>query len=393
MTSEPPVPDGQPDDDAGIFETEETSLNEATELVDFAPVAVSSPQPSAPLPESWFMRVAFPGAEAVLWMVGALGALIMGTIAGGMVSLLISYLNNPEQAFNIADLEKASLEMVVGSQIFLLFFGLLGGFLRYGPRFLSRFGLRKISPAHFLAIVGLTLPLQFLAQFFAVIANEVLMELGVPDTTELYTKQMEELLSSGPFALILILIAISPAICEELIFRGLIGTTLVRRWGAVPGVLMASLLFGVMHMIPIQVVAVIPMGIAMHYVYLMTKSFWAPMLLHFCNNALALGFSKLAEGLAEVDAEPVEAMEVLPTNLLLLSAASFVLLLVILWQTRRHFCLPDGEVWNPGYATVEPPPTALRATLQSREATGSTYLLVVLSLVSLAGLIYLTIQA
>ncbi|MCA9095578.1 MAG: CPBP family intramembrane metalloprotease [Planctomycetaceae bacterium] len=90
------------------------------------------------------------------------------------------------------------------------------------------------------------------------------------------------------FWLMLIIFAVIPAVGEELVFRGVIGRGLTRRIGVLPGVLLTSLMFGVLHGHPLHAAAVIPLGIALHALYLSTGSLITPMLLHFLNNATAL---------------------------------------------------------------------------------------------------------
>lgn len=91
-----------------------------------------------------------------------------------------------------------------------------------------------------------------------------------------------------PFWVMLVIFAVLPAIGEELVFRGVIGRGLTKRIGIVPGVLLTSMMFGVLHGHPLHAAAVIPLGITLHVLYLTTGSLAAPMLLHFLNNALAL---------------------------------------------------------------------------------------------------------
>src|SRR5262249_60940986 len=94
-------------------------------------------------------------------------------------------------------------------------------------------------------------------------------------------------------------------------------------------------------------IAVIPMGIAMHFVYLATRSFWAPVALHLLNNglaALALKFS--------LDT----SFSALPTQVLTASAAMLTAIALLLWQTREQHRLRVGSKWAPGYLSAEPPP-------------------------------------
>jgi Type II CAAX prenyl endopeptidase Rce1-like len=148
-------------------------------------------------------------------------------------------------------------------------------------------------------------------------------------------------------------IAVAPAVAEELIFRGLIGRGLIGRWGVVWGVLTTSVLFGAMHVNPAQGVAVIPLGMAMHFAYLTTRSFWAPMLLHLLNNAFAAVMLKYGDEFQIARALDNTAGAPLP--LLAVSAAMLVPIGLMLWQTRVRLTLADGELLSEAWHASEHP--------------------------------------
>jgi hypothetical protein len=162
---------------------------------------------------------------------------------------------------------------------------------------------------------------------------------------------VQQLAQTASLPVLLLIIAVMPAIAEELVFRGVIGRGLVARWGIVPGVLITSCLFAAVHFHPAHALAVVPLGIAMHLVYLATRSFWAPVLLHFLNNAWATAATKMAAADAANAADP-QASPVL----LLASVTAVVVLAALLYRTRTRYVRDDGQEWDPGYFTVEAPP-------------------------------------
>jgi len=91
-----------------------------------------------------------------------------------------------------------------------------------------------------------------------------------------------------PYWILVVAMALGPAIGEELVFRGFIGQGLVRRYGVVPGVILTSLLFAMAHFSPAHAIATIPVAVLLHTLYLQTKSIWIPILVHFGNNLLAV---------------------------------------------------------------------------------------------------------
>ena len=86
----------------------------------------------------------------------------------------------------------------------------------------------------------------------------------------------------------LLVIAVGAAVNEELFCRGFLGRGLVGRYGILIGVLVTSVIFGVIHLNLPQGIWACILGCFLHLAYLATRSLWAPMLLHFVNNAIAV---------------------------------------------------------------------------------------------------------
>ena len=96
-----------------------------------------------------------------------------------------------------------------------------------------------------------------------------------------------EINSVGSYLISLISLAVIPAICEEIIFRGLICSALKEKghWFAV---ILSSVMFAIFHFSPSQLLYPICFGIILSIVYLKTNNILFPILLHFINNALTL---------------------------------------------------------------------------------------------------------
>ncbi|MFN0021759.1 MAG: ABC transporter permease subunit/CPBP intramembrane protease [Pirellulaceae bacterium] len=87
---------------------------------------------------------------------------------------------------------------------------------------------------------------------------------------------------------LILLLALLPAVCEELAFRGFVLNGLRRtghKWGAI---LVTSALFGVVHMLLQQSLSAFLIGIVIGYVAVKTNSIWPAMLFHFTHNSLAV---------------------------------------------------------------------------------------------------------
>lgn len=80
---------------------------------------------------------------------------------------------------------------------------------------------------------------------------------------------------------------IAAPILEEILFRGLIFESCAERWGRGVGLVLSALLFGVIHIVPVQVINAFVVGLILGYVYLRTRSLLSVIIIHAFNNAIA----------------------------------------------------------------------------------------------------------
>jgi membrane protease YdiL (CAAX protease family) len=92
-------------------------------------------------------------------------------------------------------------------------------------------------------------------------------------------------LMSNKLLISLILVAVFPAVCEELLFRGMIQRGF-ERIGAGWSIFLSGLLFGLFHFDFQRLAAQTLIGFLAAYVVYRTGSIFNGMILHFCNNGL-----------------------------------------------------------------------------------------------------------
>jgi membrane protease YdiL (CAAX protease family) len=83
-------------------------------------------------------------------------------------------------------------------------------------------------------------------------------------------------------------IGLTGPVAEELFFRGYMQTRLVARHGAVAGILVTALLFGIMHMDPVQSTFAFGFGIYCGIIAQRAASIWPSILAHAVNNSLSI---------------------------------------------------------------------------------------------------------
>lgn len=84
------------------------------------------------------------------------------------------------------------------------------------------------------------------------------------------------------------IVALLPAVIEEMVFRGVIQHNFNKKYNIVFSILVASLLFGIAHMNLSQFIFTFIFGIFLGYVYYDSKNIIVPILFHFTNNLLAV---------------------------------------------------------------------------------------------------------
>ncbi|HEY1786370.1 MAG TPA: ABC transporter permease subunit/CPBP intramembrane protease [Pirellulales bacterium] len=166
---------------------------------------------------------------------------------------------------------------------------------------------------------------------------------------EQVTQQLRELLGSEmPLGLLLFVVAVVPAICEELAFRGFILSGLRHlghKWRAI---ILTSIFFGVTHPIFQQSLVACIMGVLLGFIAVQTGSILPGIVFHMVHNGLGVLVPRqMPEWLAGHPALRWLVVSVGPGDYhftplaLLLSAAASVLLVV--WFQRLAYARTDEE--------------------------------------------------
>ena len=93
--------------------------------------------------------------------------------------------------------------------------------------------------------------------------------------------------SFGKLVLYLIFVAALPAVCEEILHRGMIARG-ASNMSVFVAIILSSTIFSLMHGSPVQLVHQFFVGVVCTLMYYMTGSIWISALTHFFNNAITL---------------------------------------------------------------------------------------------------------
>ena len=136
-------------------------------------------------------------------------------------------------------------------------------------------------------------------------------------------------------------VALMPAICEELVFRGII-TTGFKKFGMVTAVILSSVMFALMHQNLQQLVYQLFLGALMAYIMLKTGNIIYTMLLHFFNNFVILLLAHLS-GSSSSTVDYSNAWNVIYPILLALLAVGVAIGLLFLMNFILKKTKPDSE--------------------------------------------------
>jgi membrane protease YdiL (CAAX protease family) len=152
------------------------------------------------------------------------------------------------------------------------------------------------------------------------------------DRAQVLTKFLTKLNSTGRLLVAVLVIAVVPAVGEELVFRGVIQKNLVRWLSPLAGVWLGAALFSAIHMQFFGFVPRFVLGLVLGYLYLWSGNILVSMAAHFAQNAFQLLVVYLSQrGVFGWGFDP-DATEALPWTLVVPSALLSAGLLYFLYQ-------------------------------------------------------------
>jgi sodium transport system permease protein len=141
--------------------------------------------------------------------------------------------------------------------------------------------LRSVKPVVWLAVL-FAIP----TANSAAVAVFRLANMLIPVSEELLRSTSENMLPPGlPQWQLFIFLAVLPALCEEIAFRGMLLSGLRRRMRPIWLVTTIGLIFGIFHMTLFRIAPTAVLGVVLTAIALMTGSIFPGMLLHMGNNA------------------------------------------------------------------------------------------------------------
>ena len=231
------------------------------------------------------------------------------------------------------------------AQVFFIFIPviLFAGMTPMPVQKLLRFDRLPDTKIFFISILGL-LPLIIFCGSYSILQEYLVPDFLMPyylknkDFIEkVYTEMISDYGRNSLYHAIIIA-AVVPGICEEVLFRGLMQKSLEQRMTPLKAILITGTVFGIYHLNPINLIPLIAIGIYLGIAAYYSGSLYTPIILHFLNNLFSVFgmYHKEIENLENQSAE-------FPIHIIMfMMAGSFALLLLIVFSIIRSHKLKSG---------------------------------------------------
>jgi membrane protease YdiL (CAAX protease family) len=282
--------------------------------------------------------------------------MFIGQFLGLAIAMIVSgiQLNEVPELLSFPFNEKKRMALLL-----LQGLGAFGGFIIAGIIYITvverikisrMFNLKNISLWAIILAIVVVISFMFVNTIFI----EWNMNLSFPDflggfenwarekeeELKMVTEFLTEFNSLNQFLIVFLVVAIIPAVGEELIFRGILQNKLHLLFKNVHvAIIITSILFSGFHL---QFFGFIPrlfLGVLFGYMYYWSGNLWYPILAHFTNNGLTLILIYLYQaGMIQVD---IENQEAYPINIILIFSVITIYMLFSFWKQFRYQRRPN----------------------------------------------------
>ncbi len=294
-------------------------------------------------PENTFSPIRHYEPRVRLVLLAQFGLFIVGAGLGGLVFQVLCLATSWDPSLSLVPDSPPDERWQVRTQLGLghLFAFLASGWLTawlfyrritdVGPSWPDYLRIRKLPDWR---IGGLAILLMAVSIPLVLFSLNINQWIPMPESFKLMEDQTDQILKGllqmehvGEFLANLTIIAVLPAIGEELVFRGVVQQQLMRRinnpWVAI---LVSAFIFSMAHF---QFEGFLPrmlLGIILGWLYWQSRNFWVPVLAHFFNNGIQVAGQYLyGNKISSIDLEQDIAV---PWPLALASA-------VMVWMVMR----------------------------------------------------------
>lgn len=310
----------------------------------------SEPSPHTELRRSWVERKAFAHwAFALIWIVMAflLFQLTASVVVIGLL-LLTGELQAAQSITEVFNLFSERLDLVfwgnsTGQILFIGLAAFLVAKLHMGggdtTRSFFRLRWRKDTPLFLLLGGALMISVQPIVIYVGFLNSLIPMPESMTEIQISQYQMFEQFLrQDGIIFFALFHMAVVPAICEEVLFRGYLLSAFEKSWGIFGAIVISGLVFGAFHLQLPNLAALTLLGIVMAFMTWLSGSIWPAVLAHFVNNGLAVTLGSTYPDLAFQET----SFETLPPVWLLVVSIMVTYFIVKAMLVKSDF-IPDNN--------------------------------------------------
>lgn len=234
------------------------------------------------------------------------------------------------------------------TSIQILILALSFGYALYAKfDFKKVFSLRLPSISHVIGSI-----LLWIGTLMTVAVLSILLSKIFPESLE-GIEMMEEMFAEQRLPALLIVVAVAPAICEEILFRGFVFSAFRKKFNPYIAMFFVSVFFGIYHMSLIKFFTTAILGFALNYSMYRSGSIFTSSLMHFLNNAvsvIAIYYANQLTKMSDTNMTPemAEAEMLSQANpyIILGFIALFIIAGVLLLNTRSKAQRAGEEINN-----------------------------------------------
>lgn len=216
-------------------------------------------------------------------MLAVIGIYLLSTVATSLVVSVIAAISGGAESFaervSSGPMSALSYALSMGATIAGV---LIYRKLRRGTGRMFHFSMRGFNP------------MLILWGFVMVLLTGVVIEPVLELFPDAFLKIIDKMGMHGGWS-ILMLVVLAP-VMEEVLFRGILLESVRSKHSAGRAIVVSALMFGVIHLIPQQVVNAFAIGLILGYIYVRTESLWPVIVIHALNNAMAYVIMQWSDG-------------------------------------------------------------------------------------------------
>jgi membrane protease YdiL (CAAX protease family) len=226
-------------------------------------------------------------------------SLILGGLISFSVAAFVLHVPFNDLSIAIFDPKNANMLLFINALTIIISFLIPSVTVAYFTKgsIASNMGFKKIG--HFKQI-GWVIILSLLGLYLSGALSTLTQMIPIPNNLNAWASNLEDSYKKGmggvmhmksinDLIAILILVALIPAIFEELYFRGGLQKT-IKDWSGMPvlSIVITAIIFSAFHFSFFGFLSRMALGIVLGFIFEYTKSIWLSILMHFLNNGIAV---------------------------------------------------------------------------------------------------------